>query len=846
MMMRHGGAALLLVMALSLLPGCESSKDKAARHLQSALELVQKGDAERATVEFRNVFKLDPENHEARMAFAKLLHDRGNLPEAYAQYQHVIDRQPRDEEALGAAARLAAEMGRWTDAGKQAEAQLALKPGDPAMLAIKAGVDYAKAFAAADAEGRHRAAATAQTLMATQPDTLLLHRVVIDNLVQDGDYPGALQAIDAAQVVFPKDKGMFQLRVMVLAAEKDDTGVETELLKMVKLFPDDPAMGAALLRWYVAHDELDQAESFLRETAKAGDLPARMTLVDFLQQYRSADAALAEIDKVLAALPTMPADAATADKVATEKAVTEKAGSAEAPQITPDVIRMLRASILFDQGKRDEAIKAMQDIVAVAQPSDQSRQIKVTLAKMMISVGNLVQARALVEGILTEDAGQVEALKLKAAWLIDEDKTDDAVALLRTALDSNPRDAETMTLMAQAYERTGNHDLEGDMLSQAVAASGKAPDQTLRYVSFLMSDAKYLPAETLLIDALRLDETNIAVLDMMGRLYVAMKDWPRATGVADRLDDLATPDAKLASQALRPQILAGQEKLGDAIDYLKGLADGADADTNAQVVLLRAYLANGQNDKALAFAADMLAKAPDDPSIRFIAATVKGSTGDEAGAVAAYRDLVKQDANRLLVWTALVRQLSQAGQAKEAEVALDEALTKLPDSGDLLLMKASFLEQNQDTDGAIAVYEKLYITNSSNLIVANNLASMLASYKTDKASLDRAWTIARRLRGTTVPAFADTYGWVAQLRGNTDEALPYLETAAKGLTTDPMVQFHLAEAYKAAGRIADAKAQYAKVVALVKTDDARAFVQTARTEAAQAAPGAATGATTGN
>lgn len=843
MTMRRGGATLLLVMALSLLPGCESSKDKAARHLQAALELVQKGDAERATVEFRNVFKLDPENHEARMAFAKLLHDRGNLPDAYAQYQHVIDKQPRDEEALSAAAKLAAEMGRWTDAGKQADAELALKPGDPAMLAIKAGVDYAKAFAAADAEGRHRAAATAQTLMATQPDNLLLHRVEIDNLVQDGDYPGALKAIDAALVVFPKEKGMFQLRIMVLAAEKDDTGVETELLKMVKLFPDDPAMGTALLRWYVSHDKLDQAESFLREAAKADDLTARMALVDFLQQYRSADAALAEIDKVLAALPAAPV---AADQTATNQTATNQTGSAAAPQITPDVIRMLRASILFDQGKHDEAIKAMQDIVAAAKPSDQTRQIRVTLAKMMIAVGNLVQARALVEGILTEDAGQIEALKLKAAWLIDEDKTDDAVALLRTALDSNPRDAETMTLMAQAYERTGNHDLEGDMLSQAVAASGKAPDQTLRYANFLMADAKYLPAETLLIDALRLDETNIGVLEMMGRLYLAMKDWPRATGVADRLDDLATPEAKLASQTLRPQILAGQEKLGDAIDYLKGLAEGANADTNAQVVLLRAYLANGQNDKALAFATDMLAKAPDDPSIRFIVATVKGSSGDQAGAVAVYRDLVKQDPTRLLVWTALVRQLAQGGDAKAAETALDEALAKLPDSGDLLLMKANFLEQRQDADGAIAVYDKLYTTNSSNLIVANNLASMLASYKTDKDSLDRAWIIARRLRGTTEPAFADTYGWLAQLRGSTDEAVPYLETAAKGLTTDPMVQFHLAEAYKAAGRTADAKAQYAKVIALVKADDARTFVQTARTEVAQAPPGAGTGATTGN
>ncbi len=811
--MRNGAAALCVAAALMVLSACESSKDKAARHLQAALELVQKGDPDRATVEFRNVFKLDPNNHDARIAFAKLLVQRGNLPEAYAQYQHVIDTSPADQEALAAAAGIAAEMGNWQEAGIRADAELALKPDDPDMLAIKAGVDYANAFSSGDAQAREKAAATAQSLMARLPGTLLLARIVIDNLIQKADYPGALAAIDAAMITFPQEKGLYQQRVTVLATQKDDAGVEAELRKMIKLFPDDTAMGVALLRWYVSHNQIDEAEAYLRATTTAGDMATRLTLVQFLSQYRSAAAALAEIDKILAE-PPAPASA-----------------DGKAPAISTGFVRALRASILFDQGKRDESIKSLQDIVAAAQPSDETRKIKITLARMLFTTGDAVQARALVEAVLVEDAGQIEALKMKAAWLIADDATDAAVALLRTALDANPHDAQTMTLMAQAYERAGNHALVGDMLSQAVVASGKAPEESIRYADFLMHDAKYLPAESLLIDALRRDPANVPVLADMGKLYVLMKDWGRAGGVADRLDELGTAPAKAANDGLRPAILAGQQNVGAAIDYLQGLAQGADAGLNAKAKLIQAYLSNGQADKARALAEDMLAKAPKDASVRFIAAAVKAALGDGAGAGAVYRDLVTEDGTRLNVWVALIRQLSQDGKVKEAEAALDEALVKLPKSGDLLLMKAGFLEQDQDPEGAIKIYEQLYTADSSNMILANNLASMLASYRTDTPSIDRAYLVARRLTDTTEPAFADTYGWVTQLHGDPQGALPYMETAAKGLPTDPMVQFHLAEVYRALNRSDDARAQYAKVLALVPADDVRPFVVTARKEA---------------
>ncbi|WP_282130190.1 tetratricopeptide repeat protein, partial [Roseobacter litoralis] len=100
--------------------------------------------------------------------------------------------------------------------------------------------------------------------------------------------------------------------------------------------------------------------------------------------------------------------------------------------------------------------------------------------------------------------------------------------------------------------------------------------------------------------------------------------------------------------------------------------------------------------------------------------------------------------------------------------------------------------------------------------------------RTDEASLDRAWAVARRFRDTEIPALQDTFGWILHRRGESEEALPYLEGAAQGLPNDPLVQYHLGKAYEALERPEDALAQFRKVVQIAGPEDQREQVIEAR------------------
>jgi tetratricopeptide (TPR) repeat protein len=167
------------------------------------------------------------------------------------------------------------------------------------------------------------------------------------------------------------------------------------------------------------------------------------------------------------------------------------------------------------------------------------------------------------------------------------------------------------------------------------------------------------------------------------------------------------------------------------------------------------------------------------------------------------------------VWIAYYRLKLQSGDTQGARDVLTESLNALPENGTLLWAKAGELERDGDVEGAIAIYEDMYTRNSNSLVIANNLASLLATHRADADSLQRAYTVSRRLRDSEVPAFQDTFGWILFRRGSHESALDYLTAAALGLPGDITVQYHLAVNLAALARNKEALDQFNKVAEMI-------------------------------
>jgi len=780
----------IALLVLGALAACKSSEERAADHFENGVALMEEGDNARAIVEFRNTLKYDRSNAEAFRNIGQIHLQKKRARPAYRHYLGVVELLPNDTEGRTVLSELAFVSKNWDEFERHAKVAIELDPDAPKVQAIGLASQYRAAVLNNDNAAREAIVINTEALITEQPENEILRQILVDGYISQEKFPEAVAQIDKLIEINPETMELYAAKLELLAKNGDEAKVEAELRKMVVTFPEDTNVKSTLLRFLVSREKTDEAEAFLRELiAESTDDErddAYASLVQFLLQVNGPEAALVEL----------------------EKEITDKPDA--------DTLRALRASIKFDTGDRDQGIAELQEIIGAETPNlatSELQDVTVTLAKMLVTVGNDVGARKLIEEVLAVDGNAVGALKMQATWMIREDNTEDAINALRIALDQEPQDAEAMTIMAQAYEREGNTDLMQNFLSLAVEASNNAPTEALRYANVLVRDEKFIQAETVLINALRLAPGNIDLLSMLGRVYLQLDDRGRADQVIKTLRELDTETAKSNADAINLELLARGSDTGQALEFLEGLAqqDG-DGAMRAKLALLRTRLQSGDTDEAIAYARDLVAEDPKSLQFRNALALTYTAARDYDSAETELRTMLEQDATAVPAWTLLARLSSIQNDPQAALSVINEGLEAVPGASELLWGKASFLQNEGDIDGAIEIYEELYQTASSSTVVANNLASLLSTFRSDDASLERAEVIARRLQGTEVPPFQDTYGWILHRSGNYREALSYLEPAATGLPRDASVQFHLGMTYAALERREEALSQLRRAI----------------------------------
>ena len=804
--------AVLRIVVLSgavvALAACQDDSARAEDHYRSALAFLEEGDTVRADVEFRNVFQADGDHVEARKRYAQMLRDTGDLEHAYRQYLRLVEQDPDFVAARVALAEMALEQQNWEEVRWHGGRVLEMDPDAPGASVIALNIDYVAALEAEDEAARREIAEQAATRFAEDPDNPFLRRLVIDTLLRDGDFDAAIAIVDTALANTPDERALHHTRLQILAELGEQEPLEAQLRTMIERFPEDDQLPGVLLRFYVSRDDIAGAQTLLTDLAgSAADAVAReealTALVRLRLQREGPDAAIEELDRIIAADPETAAP-----------------------------FRALYAVLQFEGGDPEGGIAGIETLLEGELTQIERGRFQIILAQMLLESGNLVGAQRLVDTALETDPGQTDALKMRAAWLIEGDDPDQAIQDLRNVLDDNAEDPAALTLMAQAYSRAGDHELSRDFLSLAMQASGGAPAETIRYATVLMEDERYLIAEEVLVAALRLTPNEPELLRALGRVYLQLSDWLRAGDVERALRAIETEPTRAMADSLRAAILVGRGQVDQAVEMLEAAAADGDSGVGAQAAVVQARLATGDLDGALSYVEDLVAETPDNMDYRQLLAMSYVAVGRMADAEETLGLVTTQDPQRLQAWIDLIRVQDALDREDTARQTLDAARAVHPDAPDLLWVQASYLERAGDIDGAIEIYEELYEMVPNSPVVANNLASLITTYRDDEASLDRAYSIARRLRGTDVPPFADTYGWIAYRRGEFAVALEHLELAAAGLPQDALVQYHLGMTYLALERGEDALARLSRAVDLAGPDDTRAQIIAAQDEIA--------------
>ena len=217
------------------------------------------------------------------------------------------------------------------------------------------------------------------------------------------------------------------------------------------------------------------------------------------------------------------------------------------------------------------------------------------------------------------------------------------------------------------------------------------------------------------------------------------------TGLPTTLVSIATPTTPLDGAWYVPQggkiagaVLLGQKKFDESINTLKGAYASAPNAVQPMYSLFVAYVQAGKMADAENFLQSILTANQNNADAHVLMGALKMMQKQPNEAEAAFKLAVERQPASPVGYVALSKHYLSQNKAAEAEAVLKAGREKAPGDLSLNLVLAGLLETKNDFDGAIAVYDEQLKATPDALIVINNLSSLLADYRTDAESLERA------------------------------------------------------------------------------------------------------------
>ena len=770
-----------LGMTSVVVAGCGSREERAQTYYDRGMGYLEKKDYVKARIELRNAIQRKADFLPAWKALAEIDEHDQNIQALAGTLRRITELDPNDVNATVKLARLYLLGNALDRALKLADAAGELDPKNADILALKASILYRLK----DQDGTVK---TAQAALAIDPGNSAANVVLAATKFSQGDFKSALNILANVSKGQTDDLGVVLMKVNIFTQMGDIAQAEALLRKLVDSHPEIPVFRTQLIQFYLRQKRPDDAVKVLRSVAAANpsDVATEMQLVNLLGALKGADGARTELQTRI------------------------KNGG----NVFPYQIAL--AKLEFSQGKIDDSVKLLEQLIGSATTPDDTTAAKITLAEIYVSRNNDAAAEPLITDVLKADSHNTAALRLRASLHLKRNKLDDAIADLRSALNYQPRSPELLSSLAIVYERGGQMELAEKSFFEATKASNYAPPIGLSYVAFLKRRGMTAQAENIVNELASRNENSIPVLTALAQSKLERQDWAGAHAIAESIHRLGDK-SDLADQ-INAAAYGGQGKIGDSLAILQNAYQSNPGAVRPMVDLVRVYLQSGQLDQAESFLRSVLKDNPENAEALVLMGGVQLAKKAPAEAESYFKTAIAKKPADVAGYRALVDLYLRQNKKDQAMTVVDEGLKRLPDNFALRLIQTGLIEAKGDYEAAIANYEAMLKEQPGSLIIANNLASLLTDHRTDKASLDRAYSIALVLKNSQAPQFMDTLGWVSYLREDYRAALPLLESATKAMPNLAVARYHLGMTYLATGQDAKASEQFAKARELAPND----------------------------
>ncbi len=780
--------AVLAVLAFTS-AACASPEQKLERYIKSGGEYLEEGKLGLANVQYLNALKIDDANVTALSGLAKIAEKRSNYEQMFGLLQRITAIDPENVAVRLDLAKLQLLSGNTAASLDLVNGVIEAAPKNADALAIKAAVMFRLQNVA-------EAVDLAKQALAINPTSQEAVAVLAGERVNAKDLEGALALLDEAIARDPKAAVLHILRVQTLTSLGRTGDIDAAYAGLIKEYPDNADYRRLYASTLIAENKLDEARTQLAE------------VVRIMPRQIDAKLDLVRVDYRIGGK---------------EKAETTLRGFAAADGDNVD-LKLALGGFLREQKDYPGADAAYHEILRKKSAGlDDIVRAKNEMAALAMAEGKKPQAEKLIAEILAADSKNPDALIKRAGLKIDAGETDEAIGDLRVVLGEHPESTPARLLVAAALEQKGDTAFAESEYAQAVENSNHAAQPSFLFAKFLLRHGKAARAEKILAESAAVDPTAADNLKLLAAVRLDSQNWRGAEEAANALKALDASDDVVSG--ILGAAYSGLKDYAGAIDVLKEAHDRSPSSSRPLVALVQAYIDAGRVGEAEDFLKETIANNPSNYGARVLMAQVQRAEGKDDAAMATLREAVGIDALRPEAYETMYGVAVLAGQRDEAGRIIEQAVSAIPDNDGLQILKADQLIAIGDNAGAIAIYEVILARRPDDLIVANNLASLLAE-REDSDSIKRAMEAALALKDSENPYFLDTYGWAMVRGGQPDVGIAALEKAAKAAPTLTDARYHLGVALMEHGDSERGQAELQAVVSMkgasaVQIEDAR-------------------------
>jgi len=749
--------------------GCGGAQARVARHLEKGQTFLAAGNFEKARVEFQNALQIAPKDAEVRFEMGVVDEKLGNQREAAKFYQGVIDVNPDHVGARAKLARLYVFSGAPEQALELLKPAIDKHPDDPALLVVRAAARVQQkdlSAAQMDAERAVKLAPTSEEAVA----------VLAGVYTSQGDKAKSQTLLEQS---IPKIPDTVDLRLVLAQIYMEQNRLadsEALLLKLVALKPGEKAHRLRLAQFYVRSKQIDAAESTLRKAVK--DLPkerdVKLSLVTFLAALRGRDVAEKELKGMIDASP----------------------GDSE---------MKFALAAFYQEGKEPAKAEAVyKEVIAKEKLNPPGLSARDRLAGLKLQENDMPGALALANEVLAKSPRDDDALLIRGSIALATKDPRSAIADLRAVLRDQPNAIGVLRSLARAHLANGEPAIAEETLRHAVEANPNNPVLQLEFAQLLAQIGKMEEAKTVIGELVKQKPDDVEAFDAQFRIAMTANDLAIAKAAADAIVGL---QPKLAVGFVYQGMVAEAEKHSpEALRLYTNAADLQPDSAQPLEAVVRLLVSSDRVPEAIKRLDEVSAKFPESS----FALTIKGDVLLRAGKIAEAKDAYKQAIARTPKWWAPYRGLANAQIAAKEDPAaaiamLQNAKSAVDQPEQLSVQLSSLYEKQGMPDAAIREYEDDLRRYPQSDVAANNLAMLLATYKKDAASLDRARDLSARFAKSPNPSYLDTYGWVLFKRGDASGSVPILTQVVAKMPDAVLARYHLGMAQSLSGDNSDAR-----------------------------------------